>query len=421
MLGLLTDREAQALLYDWRFWARASQLAPAGEWTTWLILAGRGFGKTRAGVEWVRSLVEGPTPLTAPTGAARRIAVVAETAADARDVAVEGESGFLATASPWCRPLFEVSKRRLTWPNGAIATLYNATEPDQLRGPQHDAAWSDELAKWRYAQATWDNLQLGLRLGDRPRQVVTTTPRPISTLRQILSEPDTVVTRGTTLDNLAHLAPAFIDRVLRKYAGTRLGRQELDGEILDDVAGALWTRAMIEAARVSAAPELSRIVVAVDPAVSAGPESDETGIIVAGRGVDGHAYVLADRSCRLGPDGWARRAVIAYHDHKADRLVAEVNQGGELVERLLRLIDSTVAYRAVHAARAKSARAEPIAALYEQGRVHHVGAFPQLEDQMAAFVGQGGEGSPDRVDALVWALTELMLGEPSNPRMRRVG
>ncbi len=407
----LSGAEAEALLHDWRFWARPSQLPPPGDWTTWLVLAGRGFGKTRMGVEWVRSLVEGATPLTAPGGGIARIALVAETAADARGVVVEGASGFLALCPRGFRPRYEATKRRLTWPNGAVATLYNAVEPDQLRGPQHHAAWGDELAKWRYARETYDNLQFGLRLGRRPRQMFTTTPRPLPLIKELIADPATVVTRGATRENLANLAPAFVQTIIRKYEGTRLGRQELEAEILEDMPGALWRREAIERARVKAAPALERIVVAVDPAVTSGAESDETGIIVAGRG-GGHGYVLDDRSRRASPMEWAREAVAAYRRRKADRIVAEVNNGGDLVAATIRMIDGAVAFKPVRASRGKQLRAEPVAALYEQGRVHHVGAFPELEDQMCGFAGAGdrrGAGSPDRLDALVWALTELLV------------
>ncbi len=420
----LSKAEAAALEYDWRFWARPKQLPPpggGGDWTTWLVLAGRGFGKTRCGAEWVRAAVCGPSPLA--RGASRRVALVAETAADARDVMVEGASGLLAVHPRAFRPLYEPSKRRLTWPNGARATLYNAVEPDQLRGPQHDLAWCDELAKWRHAEATWDQLQFGLRAGARPRQCVTTTPRPIRTLKTIIEDPDTVITRGASSENLANLAPAFIKRILKRYEGTRLGRQELDGEILEDLPGALWSRARIEELRVARAPELVRVVVAVDPAAGSSAASDETGIVVAGLGADAHGYVLDDRSLRGSPDAWGRAVVTAYHRWRADRVVGEVNHGGEMVEHVIRTVDPAAAYKAVRASRGKVRRAEPVAALDEQGRVHHVGAFPELEDQMCAFTAdfeRAGAGfSPDRVDARVWALSELMLAEtPGEPRLR---
>jgi phage terminase large subunit-like protein len=408
----LTSDQAISILHDWRFWARPNQLPPAGEWRIWLLLAGRGFGKTRTGAELVRARVA--------SGSARRIALVAPTAADARDVMVEGESGILTISPNRERPQYEPSKRRLTWPNGAIATLFSADEPERLRGPQHDLAWCDELAAWRYPEA-WDMLMFGLRLGQDPRAVVTTTPRPNPLLRRLLADPRVVVTRGRTAENRGNLAPAFLEQIVRRYEGTSLGRQELDGEVFEDVRGALWSRALIDAARASIKPELARIVVAIDPAVASGEQADETGFIVAGADSGGRGYVLADVSGRYAPAEWARAAITAYRAHAADRVIAEVNNGGEMVEATLRMVDPSVPFRAVRAARGKTARAEPIAALYEQGRIHHVGGFPQLEDQMCAFVpgakrgSRNGfardatSGSPDRVDALVWALTELLV------------
>lgn len=400
-------------MWDWQAWARPNQLAPSGSWLTWLVLAGRGFGKTRCGSEWVRSIACGKTPLAA--GTHHRIAIVAETAADARDVLVEGDSGILSVHPPDFRPLYEPSKRRLTWPNGAVATLYNAVEPDQLRGPQHDAGFCDELAKWRYARETWDQLQFGLRLGNDPRQIITTTPRPIPVLKEIMASETTVTTRGSTYDNASNLADAFIKQVISKYEGTRLGRQELNAEVLDDLPGALWNRTELDLHRVKAAPDMVRIVVAVDPSGTGGEsdDGDSIGIVVAGKGVDGRAYVLADRSCKLSPDGWGRRSVAAYHEYSADRILAERNFGGAMVEHVIRTVDKSVSYKEVTASRGKVARAEPVAALYEQGRVSHVGAFNEVEDQLCLMEpnGYAGEGSPDRADALVWAITELMLGE----------
>jgi predicted phage terminase large subunit-like protein len=376
-----------------------------------MILAGRGFGKTRLGAEWVRSMVNGKTPLGA--GRYARIALIAETAADARDVMVEGDSGILSVHPKDFRPLYEPSKRRLTWPNGAVATLYNATEPDQLRGPQHDLAWADELAKWAYARETWDQLQFGLRLGDHPRVAVTTTPRPIPVLREIVADLTTVMTRGSTMDNSSNLAPSFIHQITKKYSGTRLGRQELDAEILDDVPGALWTRAMLDATRVQEAPEMARVVIAIDPSGTDGNDNgDEIGIVAAGRGIDGRGYVLADYTCKLSPEGWARRAITAFYQHEADRIVAERNFGGAMVKSVIRAADGNVPYKEVTASRGKVARAEPISALYEQGRVSHLNGLPELEDEMCMMTSTGfiGEHSPNRVDAVVWALTEVMLG-----------
>jgi len=400
-LAEIDESRAFDLCYTWRAWARPSQLAPEGKWRVWLLLAGRGFGKTRSGAEFVREQVG--------LGEVKRVALVAPTAADARDVMVEGESGLLAISPPSERPLYEPSKRRLTWPNGAMATLFSADEPERLRGPQFDLAWCDELAAWRYPMA-WDMLMMGLRLGANPRVVATTTPKPVPLIRALLKAPDCAVTRGSTRENADNLAPSFLGAILAQYDGTRLGRQELDAELLEDVPGALWTRDAIERARVDAAPGLRRIVVAIDPAVSSKDDADETGIVVAGLGEDGHGYVLDDRSGRLRPHEWAARAIAAFHAHHADRIVAEVNNGGEMVETTLRMLDASVPYKPVHASRGKMMRAEPVAALYEQGRVHHRGAFPALEDQMCVFAGAASGGaSPDRLDALVWALTELMV------------
>ena len=397
-----TPEELEALIRDWRLVGRPNQQPPTGaRWRTWLLLAGRGFGKTRAGAEWVKQQV---------ASGKKRVALVARTSADAREVMIEGESGLLTV----CRtangtPLYEPSKRRVTWPNGAIATTYSADEPDRLRGPQHDAAWCDELASWRY-EDTWDNLQLGLRLGSNPQTIVTTTPKPQRLLKTILGASDTAVTRGATYDNRANLPESFLTAIARQYEGTRLGRQELYAELLEDTVGALWTRDNLDEYRVTRQPAMARIVVAVDPAVTNNPHSDETGIVVCGLGEDGHGYVLDDRSIRASPDTWARVVVAAYHTYGADRIIAEANNGGDLVEIVIRTVDANVPYRAVRASRGKIARAEPVAALYEQGRVHHVGAFATLEDQLTSYV-PDAHGSPDRLDALVWGLTELIIGQ----------
>jgi phage terminase large subunit-like protein len=347
---------------------------------------------------------------------ARRLALVAPTAGDARDIMVEGDSGILAVSPPWERPRYEPSKRRLTWPNGAVATLFSADEPERLRGPQHDTAWCDELASWRYPEA-WDMLMFGLRLGTAPRVVVTTTPRPTMLLRELVADPAVVVTRGTTYENRANLAADFLGQIIRKYHGTRLGRQELEAELLEDLPGALWNRGMLEAVRARAAPALIRVVVAIDPAASSTEDADETGIIVAGKDQYGGGWVLADASGRYSPLEWAKIAIAAYRAHSAERIVAEVNNGGDMVEATLRMIDPSVPFAAVRASRGKVTRAEPVAALYEQGRVHHLGVFPRLEDQMCAFSADLRESvkvrsagrSPDRVDALVWALTDLLV------------
>ena len=396
-----------ALLFDWRGWGRPTQLAPAGDWRIWLLLAGRGFGKTRTGAEWVRTQVE--------QSRATRIALVGPTAATVRDVMIEGESGLFANAYPKFRPKYHSSRLRLEWPNGALALGYSAEEPNTLRGPQHDAAWCDELAAWRYPEA-WDNLLMGLRLGSDPRVVVTTTPKPTRLIRELVRDPHAVVTRGSTWDNSRNLAPGFLSTILKRYEGTRLGRQELEAELLEDTPGALWTREQLDGARVSERPVLRRVVVAIDPAVSAKPGADETGLVVAGLGADGLGYVLNDASGHYHAEDWARRAVALYQRFRADRVIGEVNNGGDLVEATLRAVDRSVSYKAVRASRGKAVRAEPVAALYEQGRVKHHGAFPALEDQMCRFtadIDRAGAGeSPDRVDALVWALTELMI-EPS--------
>lgn len=413
LLRGLSEAEADELWHDWRAWARPEQFAPDGDWQVWAYIAGRGAGKTRSGSEWVRSKVR---------AGCSRIALIAPTAGDARDVMVEGDSGLLSVC--WDgdrdhkgrltgRPIYEPSKRRLTWANGAIATTYSADEPDRLRGPQHDAGWCDELAAWNYAQEAWDMFMFGLRLGENPQAMVTTTPRPIPIVRQIVSSASTVVTRGSTYSNRANLAASFLDKIVTRYEGTRLGRQELEGEILDDFPGALWTRAMIDAAKADVTlPTMQRVVVAVDPSGTSGEdEGDSIGIVVAGKGVDGLAYVLADRTCKLSPDGWGRRAVQAYREFEADRIVAERNFGGAMVHHVIRTVDKTVPYREVTASRGKVLRAEPIAALYEQGRVRHVAGLTELEDQMCALTSEGylGDGSPDRADALVWAITELMV------------
>lgn len=382
------------------------------------MLAGRGFGKTRAGAEWVRGLAE--------SGHARRIALVAPTLSDARAVMVEGESGIMAVCPPWSRPTFNTSTRTLAWPSGTVATLFGAEEPERLRGPQHDAAWADELCAWRRDEDTWDNLMFGLRLGHRPRTMITTTPKPTALLKKLVAAETVTVTRGSTFDNLANLAPTFRDEIIARYDGTRLGRQELMAEILEDVPGALWSRALLDEGRVSTAPTLDRIVVALDPPASAGENADECGLVAVGMDARGHAFVLADGSTQgLSPHAWASRAVGLYHSLQADRIISEINQGGAMVETMIRQVDAAVPVRTVHATRSKAVRAEPVAALYERHLVHHVGAFPKLEDQMCEFTGCAASGkknskSPDRVDALVWALSDLMLRPQSRPNIRRL-
>ena len=417
----LSADELRALHYDFELWARDDQLPPdaaqgGGAWTIWLMLGGRGAGKTRAGAEWVRSIA------TADAAEAR-IALVGETLSDARSVMVEGLSGLLAVHPPEARPNYEPSKRQVSWPNGAVAQIFSAEDPESLRGPQFSHAWCDELAKWRRPDESWAMLQFGLRLGAAPRQVVTTTPRPIKLIKALLADPQCAVSRVKTAANAANLAPTFLEAIVGRYRGTRLGRQELDAELLEDRPDTLFPRGLIERSRVAMAPELRRVVVAVDPPASSGPHADACGIVVAGLGADGRAYVLADRTVeRMRPLDWARAAIGAYRAHEADRIVVEINQGGDLVETVLRQVEASVPVRAVRAMRGKWLRAEPVAALYEQGRVAHVGVLPALEDEMSDFGPDGLSGgqSPDRVDALVWALTELLLKERPEPRVRFV-
>jgi predicted phage terminase large subunit-like protein len=398
ILADLTDAELQALERDWRFWARPNQIAPGGDWSTWVALAGRGFGKTEAGAQWVKEREE---------GGARSIALVAETQKDLEEVMVPR---LLSIYSDADRPTVRYRPVRVIWPSGAVALGYNGTEPDQLRGPEFDTAWVDEFAKYRYAQEVWDMLAFTLRRPD-PRAFVSTTPRPIPALKAILADPKTVVTRGSTFENAANLAPQFLDTVRRKYEGTRLGRQELFAEILDDVPGALFTREMIR----HASPEMARIVVAVDPSGASGdPEDggDETGIVIAGMTMTGDFHVLEDATARLSPMGWGRRAVERYRHHGAAIMVAERNFGGAMVESTIRTVDRNVNVKLVTASRGKAVRAEPVAALYEQGRVTHAPGLDRLEDQMMQMTASGyvGDASPDRLDALVWAIAELMEG-----------
>lgn len=392
----------------WRAIARPEQLPPANtDWLVWAYLAGRGAGKTRSAAEWINEQAK------ADPGC--RIALVGRTPADVRDVMIEGESGLIACAPEEDRPIYESSKRRVVWPNGSQAHAYSAEVPDQLRGPQHGYAWADEPAAWTDAKlgdvldTAWNNLMLGLRLGAAPRCVFTTTPKPNLLIRTVLARPSTVISKGTTYDNLANLAPAFRETVLAAYEGTRIGRQELMGEILEDVVGALWTLDMIDTPRVTDPPDLARVVVAVDPSGGSGPASDEQGIIVAAKGVDGEFYVLADRSCKMSPHGWASRAAGAYREFAADRVVAEKNFGGDMVASTLAQVDRDIPVTLVTASRGKQQRAEPVASLYEQGRVHHVGPLSELEDQLTTWTPMDGT-SPDRLDALVWALTELAAG-----------
>ncbi|MFC6687888.1 DNA-packaging protein [Jhaorihella thermophila] len=415
-----------ALPFLFEFWAHEHQLPPEGDWRSWVILGGRGAGKTRAGAEWVRAQVEGAKPLDA--GRCRRVALLGETYDQVRDVMVMGDSGILACSPPDRRPVWKATERRLIWPNGAEAQAFSAQDPEALRGPQFDAAWADELAKWKRAAEAWDMLQFALRLGDRPRVCVTTTPRNVGVLKRLLGAPSTMVTHAPTEANRANLAQSFLEEVRARYAGTRLGRQELDGVLLADAEGALWTGEMLDRCRATQAPALDRVVVAMDPSVSGGAGADECGIVVAGVQMKGPpqdwlAWVLADRTVQgVGPSGWARAAVAAMDEFGAERLVAEVNQGGQLVEEVLRQVNPLVPFRAVRATRGKAARAEPVAALYEQGRVRHLPELDLLEEQMSQMTAHGfeGSGSPDRVDALVWALHELVIAPAAAWRRPRV-
>jgi phage terminase large subunit-like protein len=398
----LSDRHAAELLYDWygdipgfAGWAREKQRPPSTDWFIWLILAGRGFGKTRAGAEWViHRARQGYGP----------IALIGETAGDVRDTMVElGESSILKVAPPDFAPDYEPSKRRLTFPNGVTATTFSGDEPGQLRGPQHATVWADEPAKWRYAVEAWDNMEMGLRLSDDPRCVATTTPRPVELITTLVDDADCHVTRGSTYENTQNLAERFRERVIEKYEGTRLGRQELHAEILSDAPGALWSRDDIHT--VDSPPSMKRIVVGVDP--SGG--GDEIGVVTCGVGVDGRGYVLDDDTLAASPNGWAQAVQRAYNAHSADRIVAERNFGGDMVVSTIQSVDSTLPVKVVTASRGKQRRAEPVASLYEQDKVFHVGALADLEDELTKWEPNGSDWSPNRLDALVWALTELML------------
>ncbi len=409
----------EALLKFWEIWAREDQLPPQGAWRNWLILGGRGAGKTRAGAEWVRGIALGRKRFGEH---ARQIALVGESLADVREVMIEGISGLLAVHARGERPLWEPSRRRLEWPNGAVGYAFSADDPESLRGPQFDAAWCDELCKWRRAESAFDMLQFGLRLGSNPRSAITTTPRPMPLLKRILADPATAVSNAATRANAFQLAPQFLEQMLARYAGTRLGRQELEGELIEARADSLFPRERIERARVSDCPPLARIVVAIDPPVSSREGADACGIVAAGIDDDGKVFVLADESERgLSPLAWASRAIALYRRLEADRIVVEVNQGGEMARAVLFETDASVPVSEVRATRGKVLRAEPVAALYEQSRVSHVGSFPLLEDEMADFGPDGLSNgrSPDRLDALVWAITALVLmPREATPRMR---
>ena len=422
LLAKLSIRQCQALRYDWEeFWSRPSQRPPQDpDWIFWLVRSGRGFGKTRLGAEWIRGQAKaGVSPL----------ALVGANEDEVRAIMVEGSSGILVISPPDERPSYQpsVGGGRLLWPNGVVAYCYSAENPDSLRGPGIAGAWCDELAKWRNARDVFDQLRFTLRVGPRPRAVITTTPRPIRIIKELLAESLTEgsivrVTTASSYENRSNLAPTFLEKIIAPKEGSRLGRQEIHGEILDDVEGALWNREQIEERRWPAGkppPQMARVVVALDPAVSSGEDSDETGIIVCGKGTNGDGFVLEDQSGRYQPNAWAQKALELYHKWRADRIVAEVNNGGDLVENTIRMFDENVAFSAVHATRGKVKRAEPIAALYEarlgfpRGRVFHVGAFPQLEDQLCEltidFDRKTAGYSPDRADAMIWGFTELMV------------
>lgn len=421
LFASLTPEQRERLKYEWRAWARPEQLPPEGAWLVWLVLAGRGFGKTRLAAEWVRQY--------AFDNPGCRIAIIGRTASDVRGTMLEGPSGLLTISPDWFKPEHEPSKTKITWPNGSIALTFSAEEPKGLRGPQFHAAWCDELATWpmlgteedatRGVPFAWTQLEYTMRLPEsRPRVVVTTTPRPVKIIRDLVKDPDAVITRGSMFDNSANLAPEFVARMRKKWDGTRLGRQELYAEVLEDVEGALWNHTMIDNLRVVEYPTLQRVVVALDPSGSAKKEADEAGIVVAGVGdckckgvVEQHGFVLDDLSGKYSPADMGRKAIDAFKRHEADRVVAEDNFGGQIIDDLIHLIDPTVPYRAVHASRGKIVRAEPVAALYEQGRIHHVGMHAALEDELCTFTPTEPK-SPGRLDALVWAFTDLMVGAP---------
>lgn len=405
LLNNLTDEEAEDILYDWEFWARPKQLPPPGNWLTWMTLTGRGWGKTSAGSQWV---------INEAKRGAKHIALIGQTKADVRDTMIElGPSSILKVSNPKFYPKYESSKRRLVWPNGCIATIYSGDEPDQVRGPSHDRAWIDELAKFKYPQEIWDNLMFGLREGEDMRILITTTPRPIPIIKNLVNDPNTVTIRGSTYENRDNLPQKYFDYIIGKYEGTRIGRQEIEGQILDDNPDALWNRKIIEDNRRNKAPELIRIVVAVDPEATANEKSSETGIIVIGVCADGHGWLLGDESLRSSPDMWGNAVVTAYYKYNADRVIGEINNGGDMIEYVIKTIDDKIPFKAVRASRGKYIRAEPVVALYEQGKIHHVGNFPDLEDQLCEWV--PGEKSPDRLDALVWGVTELMLEGEKKP------
>ena len=408
ILQSLTDEEAHLINTGWDFWLRQNQKPPdREEWSFihWLILAGRGWGKTLVGAH--------ATNEVAAAAAIGRIHLIGEDAADVRDVMIEGETGILRISPPEFKPTYEPSKRRLTWPNGCTATTFGARDFEALRGPQCGFFWADEIAKWRYSQQAWDQAMFGLRLGDDPWCVATTTPKPTKLVRDLVADPLTFQTHGTTYENIKNLAGPFLAQVVKRYEGTALGQQELYAKLLTEAAGALWKLGWLEHTRVAKVPEdLVRIVVAVDPAVTAGEDSDETGIVVAGIDASGHGYVLDDLSGRYTPDAWAKKARWAFHTWRADRIVCERNNGGDMVEKSLRMVQAPGEFLPVHtvwASRGKHTRAEPIGALWEQGRGHMVGSFPDLETQLVTLEPGDTNDLDDRRDALVWAFTDLFF------------
>jgi len=399
--------EIEQLNCDWDFWGRPKQQIPPGQWFIWLILAGRGFGKTRTGAEAIirwqnpSKRVESPSTIKG----ASRFALIGQTTPDVRDVMLEGESGIITCSPSYNKPRYIASRRVVEWPNGAVAYLYSGDEPDQLRGPQHEKGWVDELVKFKAMQEAWDNFEMGLRLGALPQAIVTTTPQPKPLIKDLIKDNDVFLTSGSSYENISNLATSFIKRVIKKYEGTRLGRQELHAEILGDVIGALWKTETLDKYRVMVAPTLRKLYVSVDPAVTNKDKSDETGIIICGESDDNQYYVLNDESEKLGADAWARKVIMLFHRHRANKVVAEVNNGGDLVSTVINLIDPYVPVEKVFASRDKYTRAEPVAALYEQGKVHHVGVLAKLEEELTEWV--PGDKSPNRLDACVWGVTKL--------------
>jgi len=434
-LSQLSSEQLEELKYDWNFWARPDQLEPSGDWNNWFICAGRGYGKTRAGVEWVRQQVK---------SGKKRIAAIASTNSDILRVMIKGESGFLNVCHKGDKnhrgkvigyPHWSPTKRTLSWHKDgdhsnreiAIVEFFSSEEPERLRGPQYECAWADELAAWNNAEDTWDMAQFGLRLGKHPRVCITTTPKSTPLVRRLMKDPKTHVTTGSTFDNADNLAGSFVQTIREQYEGTRLGRQELYAEVLTENEGALWTADMIDACQVSRdeVPELVRKVVSVDPAVSSNVESDSTGIVVAGIDINGKAYVLGDYTFKASPETWANKVADLYHSWECSRIVYESNQGKDLIPSLFKTVDENLPLKGVHASSAKIARAEPVSALYEQGKVFHVrnpedsdASLTDLEEQMRTYEPMGKHKSPDRYDAMVWALTELMLKGISRPTLR---